>query len=71
MNKEELGDGDGEMSRAIPIKDLNGWAAEQKMVRDDYSGGHELIKRIDGEVDSSEGVLARRVSPLKEMISSQ
>jgi len=58
------------VARAIPIKDLDGGAAEQKVVRDNDSGSDKLIKGIDGEVDGGKGILMGRMSPLEEVISS-
>jgi len=39
------------MERTIPVKDLNGRAAEEEVVSDDHLRGGELIKGVDGEVD--------------------
>jgi len=41
------------MQRTIPIKDLDGGAAEEEMFSDDHLRGGKLVERVNGEVDSS------------------
>jgi len=43
LDEEELGGGDREVLRTIPIEDLDGGAAEEEVVSDDHSRGSELV----------------------------
>jgi len=70
LEEENFGYCDGEILRAIPVEDLDGGAAIEKVVSDDDSRAEEVEEGINAEVNYCNGKVMVGITPLEIMIAT-
>jgi len=70
LEEEDFGYGDGEILRAVPVKDLYGGATVEEVISDNDSRAEEAEEGVDAEINYCNGETVMGVAPLEIMIAT-